>query len=117
MKALSIVYPHGTNIALGKKTVEVRSWLPPNDFDEDLLIIENYNYLRNEGDIDPEGKAVAIVKIKLTRDYLESDIPAAMASRWEPGYYSWELMNIRPIDHSESVLAARGIYEIEFKNL
>ena len=113
MKALSIVYPHGTNIALGNKTIEVRSWLPPKDFDEDLLIVENHKYLRNVGDVDPEGKAVAIVKIKLTREYLESDIPKAMASRWEPGYYSWELIDIRPINISESVLAARGIYEIE----
>lgn len=63
MKAISIVYPHGINIALGKKTLEVRSWLPPRDFKEDLLIVENKNYLRNDGDIDPEGRAVAIVKI------------------------------------------------------
>lgn len=81
MKAISIVFPHGTNKALGKKTLEVRSWLPPLNFSEDLLI--------------PAGKVVAIVKIKLTREYVESDIPAAMASRWEPGYYSWELTDIR----------------------
>ena len=37
MKAISIVFPHGTNIALGKKTLEVRSWLPPLNFSEDLL--------------------------------------------------------------------------------
>lgn len=28
MKTTSIVFPHGTNIALGKKTLKVRSWLP-----------------------------------------------------------------------------------------
>lgn len=28
MKAISIVFPHGTNIALEKKTLEVCSWLP-----------------------------------------------------------------------------------------
>lgn len=111
-KALSIVYPGGTNIALGKKTIEVRSWLPPTDFNEDLIIVENKKFLREECDIDSDGRAVAIVKIKLTREYVESDIPAAMASRWEPGYYSWELTDVRPIDHSEPVLAARGIYNI-----
>jgi hypothetical protein len=115
VKAISIVYPHGTNIALGKKTLEVRSWLPPRDFNEDLLIVENKNYLRNDGDIDPIGIAVAIVKIKQTREYVESDIPAAMASRWEPGYYSWELVDVRPIKNTKVVVAARGIYDIELE--
>ncbi len=113
LNALSIVFPGGTNIAQGKKTIEVRSWLPPSDFNGDLVIVENKKILREEGDVDPEGVAVALVKIKLTREYLESDIPAAMASRWEPGYYSWELMDVRPIDNSGPVLAARGIYKIE----
>ena len=48
------------------------------------------------GEIDPDGQAVALVKIKNVRPYLESDIPLACASRWEPGYYSWELTDIRP---------------------
>ncbi len=114
MKALSIVYPHGTNIALGKKTIEVRSWLPPEGFNEDLLIVENHHYLHNTEDIDPNGKAVAIVKIKRTREYLESDIPLAMATKWEPGYYSWELIEVRPIDSHIVVEAKRGLYDIEF---
>lgn len=113
MKALSIVYPHGTNIALGKKTIEVRSWLPPIGFNEDLLIIENHNYLHNPDDVDPEGKAVAIVRIKQTRDFLESDIPLAMASRWDPGYYSWELTDVRAIDSHRKIEAKREIYDIE----
>ncbi|MEA9357002.1 ASCH domain-containing protein [Bacteriovorax sp. PP10] len=113
LNALSIVFPGGTNIAQGKKTIEVRSWLPPLDFHGDLVIVENKKFLREDGDVDPEGVAVAIVKIKLTREYLESDIPAAMASRWEPGYYSWELMDVRPINPPGPVLAARGIYKIE----
>lgn len=112
MKALSIVAPHGTNIALGKKTIEVRSWLPPDNFNGDLVIVENKNYLHNETDVDPDGRAVAIVKIKFTREYLEGDIPAAMATRWEPGYYSWELYDVRPIQTGNKVPAKRGIYEI-----
>jgi hypothetical protein len=112
-KALSIVFPGGTHIAQGKKTIEVRSWLPPSDFNEDLVIVENNKFLKEEGDVDLDGKAVAIVKIKLIREYLQSDIPQAMASRWEPGYYSWELIDVRPINHSAPVLAARGIYTID----
>lgn len=94
MKALSIVYPHGTNIALGKKTLEVRSWLPPEHFSEDILIVENHTYLRNDDDTDPNGMAVAIVKIKHIRPFLESDIQNAMATRWAPRYYSWILSDV-----------------------
>lgn len=111
--ALSIVSPAGTNIALGKKTIEVRSWQPSADFSGDLLIVENNNYLRKDGETDSDGRAVAIVKLKKVREYLESDIPAANASRWEPGYFSWELTEVRPIHYEDKVLAARGIYEIE----
>lgn len=112
-KTLSIVYPNGTKIARGEKTIEVRSWQPPENFEGDLLIVENKQFLRNEGQTDPDGTPVALVKIKTVRTYVESDIPAACASRWEPGYYSWELMDVRPIYSTKQVLAARGIYETE----
>jgi hypothetical protein len=115
-KALSIVYPIGQKIASGEKTIEVRSWLPPSDLDGDLVIVENHRFLRNDGESDPGGKAVAIVKIKKVRVFVESDIPAACASRWVGGYYSWELKDVRPLDREEKVLAARGIYEIELND-
>ena len=112
-KTLSIVYPNGTKIARGEKTIEVRSWHPPADFEGDLLIVENKKILRNEGETDLEGTPVALVKIKKVRTYEDSDILAACASKWEPGYFSWELTDIRPLNSSLQVLAARGIYEIE----
>lgn len=111
--AISIVAPNGTRIAKGEKTIEVRSWLPTIQLGSDLLVVENKDFLRDEGATDPNGKPVAIVQIKNVREYLETDIPAAKASRWESGYYSWELENVRPIVSDKSVLAARGIYEIE----
>lgn len=112
-KTLSIVHPSGTKIANGEKTIEVRSWMPPSDFEGDLLIVENKKFLHNEGETDSDGVPVALVKIKKVRPYIESDIPAACASRWEPGYYSWELTDVRKINTSQKVLAARGIYETE----
>lgn len=42
---LSIVSPHGGNIAAGRKTIEVRSWVPPTLLIKDLLIVENANFL------------------------------------------------------------------------
>lgn len=114
-KALSIVYPNGSRIARGEKTIEVRSWLPPEGFKGDLLIVENYNFLRKEGETDPEGKPVALVKIKNVRPFMAGDILAACATKWEPGYYSWELTDVRPISSSENVMAARQIYEVDLK--
>ena len=115
-KALSIVYPGGQKIASGEKTIEVRSWQPPLDLEGDFVIVENHKFLRQEDETDQDGKAVAIARIKKVREYLESDIPAACASRWEPGYFSWELCDVRPLKNPETVLAARGIYEVDLKN-
>jgi len=116
-KALSIVYPGGQKIVSGEKTIEVRSWRPPLDLDGDFVIVENHNYLRKEGETDEDGRAVAIARIQKVREYLESDIPAACASRWESGYFSWELCDVRPLKNPEKVLAARGIYEVELSGL
>lgn len=116
VKALSVVEPNGSRIARGEKTIEVRSWQPPADFEGDLLIVENKKFLRAEGETDPDGTPVAWVKINLVRTYDAADVPAACASRWEPGYYSWELTDVRPIKSQKTLLAARGIYEVEFAN-
>jgi hypothetical protein len=67
MKDLSIVSPSRTKIARGEKTIEVRSWTPNIAMGEDLLIVENQNFLHSEGEADPNGKPVAIVKIKNIR--------------------------------------------------
>ncbi|MGZ3775570.1 MAG: ASCH domain-containing protein [Pseudobdellovibrionaceae bacterium] len=117
MKAISIVSPNGSKIAKGEKTIEVRSWLPTIELGHDLLIVENNKFLRADGEIDPDGTPIAIVKIKKVREYLESDIPAACASRWEPGYFSWELEDVRPIQSRSKVIAARGIYDVDDQKL
>ena len=111
--ALSIVHPGGQKIARGEKIIAVRSWTPPESFRGDLLIVENKKFLRNEGDTDPEGIPVALVKIRKIRAYEKEDIPAACVTRWDAGYYSWELVEVRPLNITTQVLAARGIYEVE----
>lgn len=102
-------------VSRGEKTIEVRSWTPPKDFEGDLLIVENYNFLRRDGETDPEGKPVALVKIKKVRPFLATDMLAACATKWEPGYYSWELTDVRPIESTQQVIAARGIYSLDIK--
>ena len=92
MKALSIVAPNGSKVAEGLKTIEVRSWVPDIELGTDLLIVENDNFLTSERDIDPNGKAVAIVKVKKVRKFIKGDILSACASSWEEGYFSWSFM-------------------------
>ncbi|MEQ5053750.1 hypothetical protein ABN154_18365 [Klebsiella michiganensis] len=62
VKALSVVAPADQLIAIGKKTIKVRKSLPNLSQEEDLLIVENLNYLRNDGD-EESGIAVAVLKI------------------------------------------------------
>jgi hypothetical protein len=53
MPALSIVAPNGANIAAGRKTLEIRSWHPPQLSLRHLLIVENRIFLTGEDERDP----------------------------------------------------------------
>lgn len=112
MKALSIVAPSGSKIASGEKTLEVRRWKPGLQPHEDLLIVENERYLREDGEEDPDGRAVAVVKVKSVRPFLRTDIEAACANYFEEGWLAWELSDVRSVPDPRVVMAARGIYEV-----
>lgn len=114
MKALSIVSPGGTRIASGLKTLEVRRWTPQILPLQNLLIVENDRFLREDGDQDPDGRAVALVDVTSVRPFVEADITAACASAFETGWLAWQLTNVRPITSPTKILAARGIYDISF---
>ncbi|QLY23993.1 ASCH domain-containing protein [Bdellovibrio sp. KM01] len=111
--ALSIVWPNGSKIASGEKKLEIRSWKPPEGFQGDLLIVENHNFLRKEGEIDPAGKPVALVKIKNVRPFMAGDLLDACWDKWEPGLFAWEVTDVRPIKSDKVAVAARKIYELE----
>lgn len=113
MKALSIVAPSGSRIASGQKTLEVRRWTPSLRADEDLLIVENGRFLRNEGDEDYGGRVVAIVRVAATRPFVCEDMAAACGSYFEEGWLAWELTDVRPLSSNIQVKAARGIYELD----
>lgn len=115
-KALSIVSPNGGRIASGQKTLEVRRWHPHLDPTEDLLIVENERFLHVDGDED-DGHAVAIVRVRAVRPFVEADIPAACASSYAQGWLAWELTDVRPITPPVPVRAARGIYQVDFPDL
>lgn len=113
IKALSVVQPGGGRIASGCKTLEVRRWAPTLDPTEDLLIVENDRFLREPGDEDPEGRAVALVRVVGWRPFTRDDIRAACAGSFEEGWLAWALAEIRPIRHPARRRAARGIYLVD----
>lgn len=61
--ALSIVASNAERIAKKIKTLEVRSWQPEMLPLKNLMIVENQNFLLNDGDEDV-GFAVALVDIE-----------------------------------------------------
>ncbi|CAD7490151.1 ASCH domain-containing protein [Aeromonas dhakensis] len=113
MLALSIVAPHGANIASGKKTLEVRSWLPPSLPIRDLLIVENGRYLSADHPVDPAGRAVALVDIEEAHEWQPDEVLAACSRGWEPGYFAWRLSNVRPVVDGPVVPAQRKLYEVD----
>lgn len=113
IKVLSVVSPAGQLIASGNKTIEVRRWLPDLSPEEDLLIVENLNFLTKDGD-EELGIALAIVNISSVRPFTHEDIQAACASNFEEGWFAWEISNVRRLNTVKSVRAARKIYTVEW---
>lgn len=119
--ALSIVSPAVDNILLGCKSVEIRSWLPPELPIYDLLLVQNNKYL-NDGDSDPDGVALALVDIFTVydwtyNDYLQRSNEVTLGRKWKKGYYIWELENIRKIENKPKAVAQKGIYAINVPEL
>nr|WP_113867766.1 ASCH domain-containing protein [Brenneria salicis]NMN92918.1 ASCH domain-containing protein [Brenneria salicis ATCC 15712 = DSM 30166]RBP60962.1 ASCH domain-containing protein [Brenneria salicis ATCC 15712 = DSM 30166]RLM28298.1 hypothetical protein BHG07_17565 [Brenneria salicis ATCC 15712 = DSM 30166] len=112
MKALSVVRPGGTNIANGLKTLEIRRWYPEVGAGEEILLVENENYLREEGQ-EEVGAAVAIITLGEIRKFKPEDIIQACASYYEEGWLAWEIRTIKKIDSPFSIRAARKFYDIE----
>lgn len=114
--ALSIVYPAGTRIASGHKTLEIRSWEPPTLPLRNLLIVENRRRLDHDGDTDPDGKAVAVIDIEEVRDWTEADAQKD-GHTYVRGYFAWVISNVRPINDPMAAPAERLIYQVEIPGL
>jgi hypothetical protein len=109
MQALSVVAPWGQAIASGRKTIEVRSWIPATWPIDDLLIVENHRRLTIDAPEDPDGRAVAIVRVVAVRPWQPSDAEAA-CSPYEPGWHAWVLADVRPVHAVVPVVARRRLY-------
>lgn len=116
MQALSVVAPWGQMIAAGRKTVEVRSWQPAVLPLEHLLIVENDYRLTKAEEVDPNGRALAIVRIVDVHAWLPAEAEAACAG-WEAGWLAWVIDNVRPLAVPFPVVAARHLYEVEIADI
>ncbi len=110
--ALSIVYPAATKIAEGTKILEIRSWKPTALPLRNLVIVENHRRLDREGDVDPDGLAVALVDIEQVRDWTPEDAQRD-GHNFVAGYNAWIITNVRPLTPPQRVPAARLIYQVD----
>ncbi|OOG55434.1 ASCH domain-containing protein [Rhodanobacter sp. C03] len=112
MLALSIVSPNGANIAAGRKTLEIRTWRPPQLPLRDPLIIENRIFLTGEDEIDPAGIAVAVVDIEEVHAWQPWQLEAACTSQWTPDRWAWHVSRVRPIAGAFHLPAQRKLYHV-----
>ncbi|MEW6710834.1 MAG: ASCH domain-containing protein [Candidatus Riflebacteria bacterium] len=113
MLALSIVKPHGANIAEGRKTLEIRSWRPEELPLRNLIIVENSRYLTAEMPEEGNALAVAVVDIEEVHEWQPDEVEAACSQAWQPGYFAWKIANVRKINPPIAAPARRKLYELE----
>ncbi|MGP1665587.1 MAG: ASCH domain-containing protein [Rhodanobacter sp.] len=113
MLALSIVAPNGANIAAGRKTLEIRSWQPPQLPLRDLLIIENRRFLTGVDETDPDGFAVAMVDVEAIHAWQPSELVSACATEWVAHRWAWQITRVRPLSGVWRLPARRKLYEVE----
>jgi hypothetical protein len=78
-----------------------------------LVIVENSKYLSAADQTDTEGRAVAIVDVRVVEPWRPDQVEAACSSGWQPGYLAWRLENVRQLATPVCALAARRLYELD----
>ena len=117
MKAISLKQPWASLIAIGKKTIETRTW--KTNYRGELLIVSSKTFDKNFPHHNffevfyeiPLGKALAIANLIDCRPMTIADEEEAMYP-CEPGRYAWILSDIREIKPFP-VKGSLGIYEVE----
>ena len=117
MKALSLKQPWASLIAIGKKTIETRTW--STNYRGKLLIVssktfdKNYPYHNFLSLGLPMGKALAIVEVVDCRKMKKEDEEAA-GLPYRPDLYSWILSDIQKIEPFP-VKGQLRFYEVKLK--
>ncbi|WP_394550019.1 hypothetical protein [Pantoea sp. SGAir0183] len=99
-------------IANGLKRLEIRKWFPDVRSGEKILLIENENFLMEEGQ-QAVRKAVAIITLGDIREFKREDVLAACASYYEEGWLAREIKNVQKIENAFSIRAARKLYDVD----
>ena len=71
-QAISILNPAVENILNGSKSIEIRSWHPETMPLNNVILVQNKKYLKNQMDVD-FGVAMAIVDFVTVREWLYED--------------------------------------------
>lgn len=116
MKAISLKQPWASFVAIGRKTIETRTWR--TNYRGKLLIVSSKTIDKNYPNANflslglPFGKALAIVELIDCRPMKPEDEQRAMIYR--PGLYAWILSNIQTIKPFP-IKGQLGIYEVDYK--
>lgn len=122
MKAISIKQPWASLVAIGKKTIEIRTW--KTDYQGPLLIVSSKkidrdypanNLLEVLFEI-PLGKALAVVSLIDCRLMRKEDEEVALCP-FHPDLYAWILKDIRKIKKPFPVKGQLGIYDVDVRGL
>lgn len=116
-QAISILNPAVENIINGSKTIEIRSWKPDTIPLKNVVLVQNEKYLVNQNDFDL-GTALAVVDFVSVREwsydeFLMQNTNTTLNKKWAPGYFIWEIDNIRPLNKAVECVARKGIYLID----
>jgi hypothetical protein len=101
MNALSVHQPWASHIASGRKSIEMRSWLPPHRMiGRDILIVssktidERFQHLAIDGA--PLGQSLCVATLIDAFKYSESFGPMSM---WDGPWdgFAWVFLNVRMV--------------------
>lgn len=118
MKALSLKQPYASFIAIGKKTIETRTW--STNYRGKLLIAasksmdKNYSYPNFLSIGLPFGKALAVVELVDCRPMKKEDEESAMYP-YRSGLYAWILSDIKKIEPFP-VKGQLRLFEVDYKD-
>jgi len=105
VKALSVKQPWANMIAMGKKTIETRTW--QTSYRGPLLICSSKVPL-----IEPAGKALCIVELYAIAPMLPEHEKAACCEIYD-GAYSWFLQGLLLLPEPFEVRGMPGLFEVE----
>lgn len=97
VKAIVVKQPWAAEIAQGVKTIEVRGWRTSHR--GDLLIVS-------------QGVAQCLVRVAEVRPFVRADKRAAGCD-WEPGLWSWVLVDVRSCPPWRKIRGMPGLFEFQ----